>query len=236
MIEFRYSGGGESQIRLELNLLRAAHLHEHYDYYHLLSGVDLPLKSQDEIHTFFEENAGKEFIGIARSPSDFFDIEQKTRYYYCFVRFIRNENLLKKLPSLFLKVQHFLSIRRQYDVPLAKGSNWFSITNVLCEHLLERRNVILKRFKYTLCADEIFLQTEVINSHFKDSLYDYEDQFKACMREIDWMRGRPYIWKNDDIEELLHSDRLFARKFSAKYMEVIRSIKRQVNKFEDSSD
>lgn len=222
--------GGVSQVQLELKLLEEAHSHEHYDYYHLLSGVDLPLKSQDQIHSFFERNAGKEFVGVAHSFSDSLDIEQKTRYYYFFVRFIRKASLLRKIPNLFLKVQQLLDIRRQYDVSLAKGSNWFSITNALCEHILERKSVILKRFKNTLCADEIFLQTEIVNSHFRDCLYDCEDQFKACMRKIDWIRGHPYVWRDSDIDELLHSDRLFARKFSIEYRGVVNRIKEQVSK------
>ena len=43
--------GSYSQIRSELVLLRAA-VPGHYGYYHLLSGADLPIKSQDEIHAF----------------------------------------------------------------------------------------------------------------------------------------------------------------------------------------
>lgn len=37
--------GGHSQITCELNLLKAA-ISNHYQYYHLVSGVDLPLKTQ----------------------------------------------------------------------------------------------------------------------------------------------------------------------------------------------
>ena len=37
--------GGYSQIRSELILLEAAVGHGHYDYYHLISGQDLPIQS-----------------------------------------------------------------------------------------------------------------------------------------------------------------------------------------------
>lgn len=36
----------------------------------------------------------------------------------------------------------------------------------------------------------------------------------AILRYIDWTRGNPYVWKIDDVEELLASNFLFARKFS----------------------
>ena len=55
------SWGGYSQIESELHLFEAA-AENSYAYYHLLSGVDLPLKTQDEIHAFFDANDGKEFI------------------------------------------------------------------------------------------------------------------------------------------------------------------------------
>ena len=49
--------GGYSQTACELALLKAA-VPRRYAYYHLLSGSDFPLKSQDQIHQFFKEHAG----------------------------------------------------------------------------------------------------------------------------------------------------------------------------------
>lgn len=37
---------------------------DNYDYLHILSGEDLPLKSQTYICDFFQKNNGKEFIKI----------------------------------------------------------------------------------------------------------------------------------------------------------------------------
>lgn len=50
--------GGKSLIEAELELLKAA-IKGNYDYYHLISGMDLPIKTQKEIHEFFENNKGK---------------------------------------------------------------------------------------------------------------------------------------------------------------------------------
>ena len=44
------------------------------------------------------------------------------------------------------------------------------------------------------------------------------------MRLIDWRRGNPYVWRDEDYDELIHSDRIFARKFSSKYMGIVRKI------------
>ena len=51
-----------SQVQCELFLLKEAVKKDEFAYYHLLSGMDFPIKSQKYIHQFFEENAGKEFV------------------------------------------------------------------------------------------------------------------------------------------------------------------------------
>ena len=53
--------GSYSQINCEMVLLKEAVKCEHA-YYHLLSGMDLPIKSQDDIHAFFEKYDGLEFV------------------------------------------------------------------------------------------------------------------------------------------------------------------------------
>lgn len=54
--------GGYSLVKAELSLLELATKSGNYSYYHLLSGQDLPIKSQDEIHNFFASNYGKEVV------------------------------------------------------------------------------------------------------------------------------------------------------------------------------
>ena len=31
---------------------------------------------------------------------------------------------------------------------------------------------------------------------------------------IDWKRGNPYVWRMSDYEEIMNSDRMYARKFN----------------------
>ena len=57
--------GGVTQIQAELGLLTCATDRREYAYYHLLSGMDLPLKSQTDIHSFFENNSGKNFVNFS---------------------------------------------------------------------------------------------------------------------------------------------------------------------------
>lgn len=39
---------------------------------------------------------------------------------------------------------------------------------------------------------------------------------RDAMRYIDWTRGNPYIFRSADFEQLMSSDRMFARKFDEK--------------------
>ena len=55
--------GGFDMVRCEYELLEAAfESGREYDYVHLISGADLPLKNQDEIHRYFDEHKGEEFV------------------------------------------------------------------------------------------------------------------------------------------------------------------------------
>ena len=48
--------GDFSQIQSEMTLFKAAaSANENYSYYHLISGVDLPIKSKDEIYRFLKK-------------------------------------------------------------------------------------------------------------------------------------------------------------------------------------
>ena len=72
-----------------------------------------------------------------------------------------------------------------------------------------------KIYKHTRSADEIFLQTILYNSKYKENLYydKFDDNYIGCMRLIDWNRGNPYVWKSEDYNEIINSDCMFARKF-----------------------
>ena len=81
------SWGQFSQIKARMILLEEACTHKDYEYYHNLSGQDLPIKSQDYIHDFFHFHAGKEFISY-NNPDSSFRYTHRCRYYYDFLDFV----------------------------------------------------------------------------------------------------------------------------------------------------
>lgn len=225
--------GDISLVQCEYILIETAYRTGSYSYYHLLSGVDLPIKTQNQIHNFFWKNQGKEFIGYATGKNTDKDIKNRISFYYYLIPYLNSKNiLLKKISRYFLKyftyIQKKLRVKRHKNIEFKKGCEWFSITGNLVKHLIENKKRILSLYNHSFCSDELFLQTEVWNSPFKNNLYNVSDEFEGCMRYIDWNRGKPYVWKLRDLEELKNSDKLFARKFSSKNYDIIKEIEKYI--------
>lgn len=214
--------GGYSVAQCTINLLKFATGYGEYAYYHLLSGADLPLKTQDEIHAFFEAEEGKEFIAFDRFKPKDEEIKRVKRYYFFQDVYGRNRKnvfclLLFALDKISVKIQDLLKLDRfkKLHIELQKGPEWFSITHEMAKIVVEKEAWIKKHFSYTRCCDEVFMQTIVNNSKRKENLYQngFSKETNACLRKIDWGRGKPYIWTIKEYEELMQSNCLFARKF-----------------------
>lgn len=221
--------GDITQVEVEYKLFETAHSNHRYTYYHLLSGVDLPLKSQDYIHRFFEQNAGKEFVGYWNDASHLRDLNRKVSRYYFFLRYYKDKkHPLHSVTSLCrntaLALQKLLRFKRKNDYEFKKGFQWVSITGDFCSYLIRQKSTVMKRFRFTLCPDEIFLHTILWNAPFRNNIYNIEDPQKGSMRLIDWQRGNPYVWQDIDLPELMASPALFARKFSSDNASIIKRI------------
>ena len=61
----------------------------------------------------------------------------------------------------------------------------------------------------------MFLQTLVYNSSFKDKVYKkYQDEHQNVKRLIDWERGEPYTYSDNDYQDIINSNCFFVRKVS----------------------
>ena len=212
-----------SQVQCELFLLRKAVNKGEFAYYHLLSGMDFPIKSQEYIHEFFEENAGKEFVDYQRA---FFEhhkdiILDRVRYYHPFRKYCRffNNNIfndffrvLDKLSVILQKIAG-VNLVKKNQLDICYGANWFSITGAFAKYILENETFIYQNFRFCNCPDEIFVQTLLKASSFRGNLYkETTDNFYGNMRLVDFHRGNPYTYHSSDIEEIKKSEYLFVRK------------------------
>jgi len=69
----KVSWGAFSIVEATFLLLEMAVKQGEYDYYHLLSGRDLPLRPQEEIHAFFDNHCGREFVSLSAEDVMFLD-------------------------------------------------------------------------------------------------------------------------------------------------------------------
>lgn len=91
------------------------------------------------------------------------------------------------------------------------------------ELLIENKEWVHKVFKYSFCADEIFIPTFLYQFSYdnkiysKESLHDKKDDTQGILRYINWWNSSPYIWKGDDESKLDYAVQLghfWPRKFN----------------------
>lgn len=214
-------------------LFKEAH-RQHYDYYHMVSGGDLPLKNNTALDAFFDENAGLEFIQydeerLKSNP----EIARRTKYYHFLQNYRRRYKktclnsffiFLKRI-SLVCQIVFNVNRLKDIDWTIKYGSNWVSITDDLVEEILKQEDMIERVFSCTNCADELFVQTISYNCGYSDRTAwgvqrhrgEGSTKIATLPRYFDWERGKngnPYTFTISDYSELRSVDALFARKFS----------------------
>ncbi|MBW4672067.1 MAG: beta-1,6-N-acetylglucosaminyltransferase [Cyanomargarita calcarea GSE-NOS-MK-12-04C] len=195
----------------------------YFDYIVNLSGQDYLIKSNEQIKKFFEENKGREFLeyfplpcskwkggGLRRVEywhilwkNEYFSLPEKREFkspisslFYSF------------LNSVFFKKRKFNKI-----FPLYGGSQFWCLTGECAKWIhdfINQNPQFFNSFNYTFCTDEIFFQTLILNSPFKEKVVNEH------LRYIDWDNidaYHPRILTRNDFEKIKQSEKLFARKF-----------------------
>jgi len=213
----KLSWGGVSLVRAEMNLLKAATESSH-SYYHLLSGMDLPIKPLDEIFRFFEENEGKEFLDCWKMKEHTL---KRVKYYTLFPegnRFF----LTNWLNHLFKAILEALGIEMNKGVVFRQASQWFSITENFARYIVDNAEWVEKTFGHACLCDEIVVPTLLERSPYKDNIYLKDETVNHAitsgnMRLIDWSRGEsirhPWVFTTADYDFLRQAPQFWARKF-----------------------
>ncbi len=218
--DYKIAWGGDTQIRCEMMLVKEA-LKGQYDYYHLLSGVDIPLKTGEEIVRYFEDKDCSFLEYKQQLTAE--QAESRARYYHFLQNAMgrprpgkdRKYDVLAQINYELLKLQKLLKVDRTKHAPFVyrRGGNWFSITRELAQYLTGNEQMVRRYFHHTLNGDELFLQCVASTAPFADRIVKDDN-----LRLIDWQRTEfggcsPHTFTMADKDMLLASDRLFARKF-----------------------
>ena len=207
--------GGYSQIQCTMNLLKNA-VKGNYDYYHLISGVDLPIKTKHQILDYFENHENVQYVHFEQSQMQEKYLD-RIKTWYIFQEGAKNHKTCAMLGKCLKKMQAMLRIDRtkRTQEEIQFGASWFSITHSLAKYALEQEPWVHNIFKCGCCVDEMWLQSVIVNSPFKNELVHnaFSGEYMSCLRYVDWKRGTPYVFRISDFQDLITSPYLFARKF-----------------------
>ena len=207
--------GHMSQVDCEMLLIKECLSHGDYQYVHLLSGVDLPIKTQSEIHAFFDAHPNSQFLQVGVADQQLYRL---SRFHFT-VNWSesRFKTLVENINDIVAYKFKINRLNKYKNITIIKTANWFSITGGCAKYLYSQRKFIKKLTRYTSCADEMFLGTVLYASKYWSEVYNPKPSRDGHMRYIDWIRhvgASPHTFTMEDKESLDTSQMLFARKFS----------------------
>lgn len=220
---YNLSWGHSSIIRAEILLLEHALRHSNAQYYHIISGVHLPLRSQNEIHDYFEKLS--KYSVFKHMDSNNYELNYKMRYYHFLIPLAyHNVKILSivfsRINNLLIWAQKLVNFNRHKNVEFKKASQWCSLNRASAEYLVTNKVNILKKYNLTFCADEIYKITELMNH----AIFKEQITFDNNILYTDFENSSPKILNSSYFERLINSKFLYARKFSDSSFEIVKMI------------
>lgn len=225
--------GSWNPVVAEIELIRVALEHEKYDRLVFLQGADYPLKSNEYMKSFYQNNQGVEFVraccctGVA-DPYFY----EKCRY----LLFYNNTNKLKTLANI-ITMKYQIKLRDGYIRDDGKkykvywGSAQWAITGKCANYILEYYDTHAKFNRWfwnSFPADELYFSTIVMNSPFRDAtLYHGPEPAKRGL--VEWrnlhyfiyLPGKIKVFNETDFELLSNRSELYVRKVNTKESTVL---------------
>lgn len=234
--------------KINLKLMQEALKDKDVKYIHPISGECLHVKSVQYINDYFRKHAGQEFIRhwiMPHENTSGWGYNRLDKYHLHDYFNPRSQKLkdrtIKQINAMLRVSQRLLKrigIFRRYpsDFPtLYGGSAWWSITRECALYVmdyLEKNPEYYRRFKFTQLSDEMFLQTIIVNSPFKENVVNNNLRYIVFLTASP---SHPQYLTMDDLDELSEEDVLFARKFTNKSTELIDYLEKNVYKDTKSS-
>lgn len=147
--------GGASIVKAELILLKAAVENGPYDFYHLLSGQDFPLKKQDDILEFFDVHKNIQFISCRKLIEGQDDSYlNRIKYWYPFQDNVkRNSFIGGSIRKVGTIIQRVIGLNRlKSDIVYGLGSQFFDITDELARYVIGEQIFIESVFEKSFCS------------------------------------------------------------------------------------
>lgn len=219
--KYKVNWGGFNHLKSILYLIEQALKNPENQYFHLITGHDFPIKNSAYFVEFFNENQRKEFINFFNFPDAKSGwpgnngLDRIEYYNFHDVWDAKAHEQFEKI-TLVLRLQKRLGFKRGLSSKMPRlygGSTYWSLSRECLEHVMaftQKNKWVLHRFKYTLCAEEFYFQTVILNSNFADKVVNDN------LRHIDWVArngNNPAVLDETDFDKLKESHAVFARKF-----------------------
>lgn len=197
-----------STIQAELNgLQEILNTGRSYDFISLMSGQDYPIKTAHYMQEFFEGKKGKLLLKYRAFSGEWEEgMNRVNRYHLTDFKF-RGQYFLERLINKLVK---------RTDQPKGMkfyGSSMFwVISPEAAEYVLATvdRDPKMKRFfKFSWAPDEFLFQTILLNSPFASQVINENCHYYKHPPQT----PSPKTFLLEDIDDILSSDRLYARKF-----------------------
>ncbi|WP_163710543.1 beta-1,6-N-acetylglucosaminyltransferase [Mangrovibacterium lignilyticum] len=195
----------------------------------LLSGACYPIKSNEYIHSFFENNRSTNFIRATNTTTANSNKYNRAVCKYWFFNIYINNRQLKKISraileflySPFQKKNYFYNKAKKFDI--YHGSQWWALNYDVIKYFYSssfQNKMARKYFKYSLAPDEKYFHTIFFNSPHKttnqqkgpEKFVPHTSAY-ANIHVIDKSLSKYFTDK--DFEVLSNSDKLFVRKVNS---------------------
>jgi hypothetical protein len=216
-----------SENKATIKLMQKAAEDDVYDRYILLSGMDYPLRSNEQI--IKRINNDEEYITIYKWPNHLHASSYFKYYYFdCFNR--RQLNFKKGFFESIEKSLRKLRIQKKFPFQLYTGYQWFILSHkyiLLILDTLKKDRRYIKFFSTCRITSESCFHSIIGNSSLMN------DKIKPYLSYVDFSSGGyPALITKDYLEELRNGDYLFARKFDDKSDKIINVIDTDLRKKE----
>ena len=205
-----------------------------FDYVEYITGQDYPIKSNAEIAATLGRAGGKSFIchfplpfeGVHPSGGKITQPASRIEcwHFYAGRHYIRLPRNFRQCTQLFSVERSpvwwlaslVLPAKRKFPAGFAPHGGWayWCLSREHAEYVnqfAQTHPAFVRFFRFVKSADEILVQTVLLNSPFKDQIINDD------LRYVDWSNNdcSPRLLRTADVAKLASSPKLFARKFDA---------------------
>jgi hypothetical protein len=195
----------------------------------LLTGQCYPLMASEELAAWFDERTGRSVMEILPLPHPTWPDGGYNRV-DAWLLPVAVERVPRKMRRLLPKRANWVAVPKPsllryrlggklaVHVPAAVGElhgglGYWAMAEAHARYVHANQDPFVRFFRAGYIPDELFFQTVLANS---PHLHEVD---RERMHAVDFHRQggmNPYVWRSDDLEVLVSSDRPFARKFDVR--------------------